>query len=47
MKVLDRLKMELSNQQYFTDEQHTQFLVKKMCHNSTDIGFITKWHRNS
>ena len=28
MQVLDRLKMELSNQQYFTDEQYTQFLVE-------------------
>lgn len=28
MKVLDRLKMELSNQEYFTDEQYTQFLVE-------------------
>ena len=27
MKVLDRLKMELSNQQYFSDEQYTQFLT--------------------
>lgn len=26
MQVLDRLKLELSNQQYFTDEQYTQFL---------------------
>lgn len=28
MKVLDRLKMELSNQQYFSDEQYTQFLTE-------------------
>lgn len=28
MQVLGRLKMELSNQQYFTDEQYTQFLVE-------------------
>ena len=28
MQVLDRLKMELSNQSYFTDEQYTQFLVE-------------------
>lgn len=28
MQVLDRLKMELSNQEYFTDEQYTQFLVE-------------------
>ena len=28
MNVLNRLKMELSNQQYFTDEQYTQFLVE-------------------
>ena len=28
MKVLDRLKMELSNQQYFPDEQYTQFLTE-------------------
>nr|DAW90809.1 MAG TPA: hypothetical protein [Caudoviricetes sp.] len=27
MKVLDRLKMELSNQQYFSDEQYIQFRV--------------------
>ncbi len=25
MKVLDRLKMELSNQAYFTDEQYIRF----------------------
>ena len=28
MQVLDRLKMELSNQQYFPDEQYIQFLVE-------------------
>lgn len=28
MQVLDRLKMELSNQEYFTDEQYTQFLLE-------------------
>lgn len=28
MKVLDRLKMELSNQQYFPDEQYIQFLIE-------------------
>lgn len=28
MKVLDRLKMELSNQSYFSDEQYTQFLTE-------------------
>lgn len=28
MKVLDRLKMELSNQAYFTDEQYIQFLAE-------------------
>lgn len=28
MQVLDRLKMELSNQEYFSDEQYTQFLVE-------------------
>lgn len=28
MKVLDRLRMELSNQQYFPDEQYIQFLVE-------------------
>lgn len=28
MKVLDRLKMELSNQSYFSDEQYIQFLVE-------------------
>lgn len=28
MQVLDRLKMELSNQEYFTDEQYIQFLVE-------------------
>lgn len=28
MQVLQRLKMELSNQQYFTDEQYTQFLME-------------------
>lgn len=30
MKVLDRLKMELSNQQYFSDEQYTQFLTENL-----------------
>lgn len=28
MQVLDRLKMELSNQEYFSDEQYIQFLVE-------------------
>ena len=28
MRVLQRLKMELSNQEYFTDEQYTQFLIE-------------------
>lgn len=28
MIILDRLKMELSNQQYFPDEQYIQFLVE-------------------
>ena len=28
MQVLDRLKMELSNQQYFPDDQYTQFLTE-------------------
>lgn len=28
MQVLDRLKMELSNQQYFYDEQYIQFLTE-------------------
>lgn len=28
MEVLDRLKMELSNQQYFSDEQFIQFLAE-------------------
>ena len=28
MQVLDRLKMELSNQQYFSDEQYIQFLAE-------------------
>lgn len=28
MQVLDRLKMELSNQEYFTDEQYIQFLTE-------------------
>lgn len=28
MQVLQRLKMELSNQEYFSDEQYTQFLVE-------------------
>lgn len=28
MKVLDRLKMELSNQAYFSDEQYIQFLAE-------------------
>lgn len=28
MQTLDRLKMELSNQQYFTNEQYTRFLTE-------------------
>lgn len=28
MQVLNRLKMELSNQEYFTDEQYVQFLAE-------------------
>lgn len=28
MQTLDRLKMELSNQQYFTDEQYIQFFTE-------------------
>ena len=28
MQVLNRLKMELSNQEYFTDEQYIQFLME-------------------
>lgn len=28
MQVLQRLKMELSNQQYFSDEQYIQFLTE-------------------
>ena len=28
MQVLDRLRMELSNQSYFSDEQYIQFLVE-------------------
>lgn len=28
MQILDRLKMELSNQKYFPDEQYTQFLTE-------------------
>ena len=28
MQILDRLKMELSNQEYFSDEQYTQFLLE-------------------
>lgn len=28
MKVLDRLKMELSNQEYFSIEQYVQFLIE-------------------
>ena len=28
MKVLHRLRMELSNQQYFSDEQYIQFLTE-------------------
>ena len=28
MQILDRLKMELSNQSYFSDEQYIQFLVE-------------------
>ena len=28
MQILDRLKMELSNQEYFSDEQYIQFLTE-------------------
>lgn len=28
MQILDRLKMELSNQEYFSEEQYTQFLLE-------------------
>ena len=28
MQIIDRLKMELSNQEYFSDEQYTQFLLE-------------------
>lgn len=28
MQILDRLKMELSNQKYFPDEQYIQFLTE-------------------
>lgn len=28
MQVLNRLRMELSNQEYFTDEQYIQFLTE-------------------
>ena len=28
MQILDRLKMEWSNQEYFSDEQYTQFLLE-------------------
>ena len=28
MQVLNRLKMELSNQEYFTEEQYIQFLAE-------------------
>ena len=28
MKVLERLKLELSNQPYFTDDEYTQFLAE-------------------
>ena len=28
MNVLDRLKLELSNKEYFSDEQYTQFLTE-------------------
>ena len=28
MDVLTRLKMELSNQEYFSDDQYTQFLME-------------------
>lgn len=30
MQVLDRLKMELSNQQYFSDDQYIQFLTENL-----------------
>lgn len=35
MKVLDRLRMELSNQSYFPDEQYIQFLAENTL-NPTD-----------
>lgn len=28
MQILDRLKLELSNQEYFTDAEYTQFLLE-------------------
>lgn len=28
MTILERLKLELNNQQYYTDEQYTQFLTE-------------------
>lgn len=36
MQILNRLKMELSNQEYFTDKQYIRYCLKKIyskCHN--------------
>ena len=40
MKVLDRLKVELSNQQYFSDEQYTQFFYISFGYNIKTSFFI-------
>ena len=41
MQVLDRLKLELSNQQYFADEQYKQFLSENDLTSETEYNKAT------
>jgi len=41
MKVIDRLKLELSNKEYFTDIEYTQFLVENSLAATTDYDKAT------
>ena len=41
MQVLDRLKMELSNKQYFPDEQYTQFLAENSLTSTDEYDKLT------
>ena len=45
MQILDRLKMELSNQSYFEDEQYIQFLMENDL-TSTDEYIKTDMQKN-